>query len=214
MALPYLFVRWLKVPFDVYSFIFLACSVMFVAAYRKYSSFEIRSSLKTGWALGFVLALFVGSGFVSIALSESLKFADFVNRLSRPVTLWRGITFGLAAGVMISTLPFVVVWRSLAGDNPGKLRKMGVTILAAISIAFLSFCHNIGLTGYRGIDSQVRRNMIAGLPTLLSGNPLAAMVAGTFMAVSDAAKSEETPVGEPMRKTIIANKPGQAGGAN
>ncbi|MEE9552843.1 MAG: hypothetical protein V3W18_00995 [candidate division Zixibacteria bacterium] len=213
-GLPFLFITLLDLPIDVYHLIFLLSSAAFVVTYRKYSSFKVRSSLKTGWALGLILAFFAGMGFISLSLSESLQFSEFVSRLGEPLVLWRGIAFGLASGVMISTLPFVVVWRSLAGHNPGGLRKIGVVLVAVVSIAILTFSHNLGLTGLDNMSGRIQRNIAVGLPTLLSGNPMAAAIAGAFLYVSEEAKSDNAQISKPVIKTVIADNPEQNGGAN
>lgn len=214
LGLPFLFVHLLNIPIDFYYLVFLLSSIVFVIAYRKYSVFKIRPSLKIGWALGFILAVFTGLGFISLSLSDSLRFSEFISRLGEPIILWRGIAFGLASGVMISTLPFVIVWRSLAGHNPGNMRKTGIIFMAVVSIAILSFCHNLGLTGFSGkMNNQIQKNVIAGLPTLLSGNPMAAALAGTFLSVSEAVQHDEKP-SSPPAENIIADNPKHSGGAN
>lgn len=213
LGLPFLFVHLLNIPIDFYYLVFLLSSIVFVIAYRKYSAFKIRPSLKTGWALGFILAVFAGLGFISFSLSDSLRFSEFISRLGEPIVLWRGIALGLASGVMISTLPFVIVWRSLAGHNPGNMRKIGIILTAVASIAVLSFCHNLGLTGFNKMNNQIQKNVIAGLPTLLSGNPMAAALAGTFLSVSEAAQDDKKP-SSPPAENIIADNPKHSGGAN
>ena len=213
-ALPFIFVNLLKAPTDLYYIAFLAGSTAFVIAYRKYSSFKIRNSLNSGWALGSILAVFIGLVFLSFSLTRTHGMAEFIMLMNSPVVIWRGIIFGLASGIMISTFPFVIVWRSLAGANPGNMRKLAVVAIAAASIALASFCHNLGLTGFDmiNINEKIPGNIVAGLPTLLSGNTLAAPIAGAFLSVSQIMKTEHGQ--QPQDKIEIAIDPVQDGGAN
>lgn len=213
-ATPYIFARLLSTPADLYCLIFIVGSSGFIVAYRKISSFKIRNSLKSGWALGSILAIFIGLVFLSFSLTKTNGISEFLKIVSSPVVLWRGIAFGLISGVMISSFPFIIIWRSLAGSDPGNLKKVSILVVAAISIALTSFCYNLGLKGFDKSDvrSDVPGNVIVGLPTLLSGNALAAPVTAAFFSASRIIKSENE---KPSRGKIeIAVDPAQNGGAN
>jgi hypothetical protein len=209
-------VSLLKAHDDLYRFVFIAGSIVFVAAYGKYSSFKLMESLKSGWALGLILSIFIGLGFVSISLTGSQSLSAAIKHLNVPIIAWRGIAFGIVSGIMISTFPFVVVWRSLAGHNPGVFRKAIVTVIAAFSIALISLLHNFALTGIPqgDLNARVQKSVIVGLPTLLSGNPIAAPISGAFLSVSEVLKVRNDQPLTPDRQTIIADKPSQTGGSN
>lgn len=215
-VVPYLLDNVIEAPIDLYCLIFLAGSIAFIAIYRHFTFFEIRASLNSGWALGSIMAVFIGLGFISFAADDSRKIADSLEKVDMLIIIWRGVVFGGAAGIMISAFPFVIVWRSFAGSNPGKFRKFSTALAAGVSIAVASFCNHLGKTGLDReiMNNQIEKNIVAGLPTLLSGNPLAAPVAGAFLSVSELMKLQDELQRPIPGGNEIANTPRQTGGAN
>ncbi len=211
-GLPYLSLNLLKINIDIYYLIFLAFAVAFLWLYRRFSGLKIRASLKSGWALGIILALFVGSTLVSAGMTESSALTRSYQNIDIDITviLWRGIIYGLISGILVSAFPFIATWRALAGTNPGNLRKAGVILTAALAIILTSFSYSVGMAGFNmdKIEKQVEINIIAGLPTLISGNPMASPLAGVFLHVS---RSLLEPDNNSI-ETVIKNS--QAGGVD
>ena len=192
-CLPLLLVNLLKIPVDLYYLIFLLSTASFLFYYKKSSSLKTRASLRSGWALGFILAIFFGLGFISYSLVDSPEVLGTFGNIDLPVIFWRGLIFGLASGIMISAFPFIVTWRALAGANPGNLRRAGVIVIAIFFIALSSFAYDIGLTGLNDRDhvkNRITTSIIAGIPTLISGNPVAAPIAGAFKEISAIMKTQ------------------------
>lgn len=214
-VLPYVFRVLLNFQIDLYCLIFLASSGIFLFYYRKLTSLKVVESIKSGWALGSILALFIGLGFVSLAFDGAVRAGTSL-QISIPVLLWRGIAFGLAGGFMISTLPFIIVWRSLAGPDPGTLRKFAVALTAVAAVSIISLLNSLSLSNleHRRIDSAFPGNIVAGLPTLLSGNPMAAPIAGAFLSVSEVMRDGSLRSSEPQRKVEVTVSPKSDGGAN
>ncbi len=199
-GLPLLFVNLFQLPVDLYYFVFMLSAAGFFLYYKKSSSLKTRASLKSGWALGSILAVFFGLGFISYSLVDSPGALKTFTDVDLAVVLWRGIIFGLASGIMISAFPFMVTWRALAGTNPGNLRKFGVIIAAIFFIVLTSFSYSVGLTGLDRvcIKDRITMNVIASIPTLVSGNPMAAPVAGAFKEISAIVKTQN---GKPPLET-------------
>ncbi len=215
-GLPLLFVNLFKVPIDLYYLIFLLSTAGFLLYYKKSSSLKARASLKSGWALGFILAVFFGFGFISYSLVDSPEVLGMFKNINFMVVLWRGIIFGLASAIMISVFPFVVTWRALAGAHPGNFRRIGVIVIAVFFIALTSFSYSMGLTGLNrdNMRDRITMNLIASIPTLVSGNPMAAPIAGAFKEISKMVKTEN---GKPPVETDniqAARNQNETGGSN
>lgn len=215
-GLPLLFVNLLDIPVDLYYLIFLLSTAGFLIYYKKSSSLKARASLKSGWALGFILALFFGLGFISYSLVDSPGLLATFKSVGFTAILWRGIVFGIASGIMISVFPFVVTWRALAGTNPGNFRRIGIIVAAVFFVALTSVSYSIGLRG-RGQDylrDRITTNLIASIPTLVSGNPMAAPIAGAFKEISEMVKTQN---GKPPARTDnvqAARNQSKSGGSN
>jgi hypothetical protein len=187
--LPLIAIHLLGMTTDIYYLLFLITTLTFLSVYRKKSNLDVKTSIKSGWALGLILAVFFGLGFISYYLTVS---ADGAGTSRMTVILWRGLAFGFFSGVLLSAFPFVATWRALAGKNPGRLRRVGVVMVASFSVMLMSFSHSVGMIGMdmQKIQKQVKAEFIASLPTLLSGNPLAAPITETFFRVSETVLSD------------------------
>lgn len=208
LALPLLILRLLKIQTDLYYLIFASVSIAFLYYYRKRSDLKIKASIKSGWALGLILAVFFGLGFVSYNLTINSNIA--VSDINAAAVIWRGLVFGFISGIVLTAFPFITVWRSFAGKNPSRFRRFGLVTISAFAIFLMSLCHSIG---YAGLDkekmaNQIKVNLVAGLPTLLSGNPMASPIAGTFLKVSETVLTAD----DSKIETVIHDQ--QTGGTN
>ena len=185
LGLPLIFIHLLGLPNDIYYLIFMICAVAFLRLYQKKSDLNIKSSLNSGWALGSILGLFFGLGFVSYYLTISASLPEY--NVNIAAIIWRGLFFGFFSGVMLSAFPFVTIWRAFAGDKPGKLRRIGVVAISAAAVFLMSASHTVGTIGIDRdkIEKQIKADIIASLPTLLSGNPIASPVTKSILKVSE-----------------------------
>ena len=216
-GLPLLLVNLLRMPVDLYYLIFLFSTVGFLLYYKKSSSLKARVSLRSGWALGLILAIFFGLGFISYSFVDSPMVLGTFGNIDLLVVFWRGLIFGLASGIMISAFPFIVTWRALAGANPGNLRRVGVIVISIFFIALSSFSYGMGLTGLNDRDhvkNRMATSIIAGIPTLISGNPVAAPIAGAFKEISAIMKTQNGKVPVESDNIQVARNQNESGGSN
>lgn len=181
--LPLIFLRIIGVGIDLFYLIFLAAGIAFIISYLRKTGLQLRPALRSGWAMGSIFAVFIGIGLLSYTIS--IKSGIYQSELNTNVMviIWRGVIFGIISAVMISVFPFITIWRSFAGNNPGNLRKVGVSILAVIAIFVTSFSYSAGISGFNKdrIIYNAKMSVLTGIPTLLSGNPLASPIAGAFL---------------------------------
>jgi len=210
--LPLIAIHLLGMTTDLYYLLFLISSLTFLSVYRKKSGLNLKSALNSGWALGLILAVFFGLGFISYYLTVSIDGAGHANMA---VIIWRGLAFGFFSGLLLSAFPFVVTWRAFAGSNPGRLRRVGVVMIAAFSVTLMSFSHSAGMIGpdMNKIENQVKAEFIASLPTLLSGNPIASPITKIFYRVSKTilADNSDDNSNDNINTAILEN---QSGGTN
>ncbi len=190
-GLPFLLVNILKLSTLSYYIWLYIFSAAFIYYYARSTQLKWAVSLKPGWALGTIMGIFFGLAFLSLASTSRPRVEEsFLSAAMLPF-VWRGLLYGLASAVLISLLPFIIVWRAFAGAYPGIPRKLGVTCIAVVSIAFMSFLYNLGLSDFNQntVKSQVGKSLIASVPTLVSGNPLAAPITNVFLQVSESVVS-------------------------
>lgn len=181
-ALPYICLRILHFPIDLYYFIFLICGVSYLWVYIKLTSLNLRPALKSGWALGLISAIFIGLGILSYTISTKTGLIQYESNFSMILILWRGVVFGFIGTALISAFPFINVWRAFAGSNPGSLRKIGVSVVAIMAITITSLSYSVGVAGFNKdrVIRNAKMNLLTGIPTLLTGNPIASPIAGAF----------------------------------
>ncbi len=98
------------------------------------------------------------------------------------------------------TPPRRAIDRMLALLVPVLTIILGVIIAAIFFIVLTSFSYSVGLTGLDrvSIKDRITMNVIASIPTLVSGNPMAAPVASAFKEVSRIVKTQN---GKPPLET-------------
>jgi hypothetical protein len=186
-CLPYLLVSQFGIALDTFYIVLYIFSIAFIGLYARMSQFNWAVSLKSGWALGTISGVFIGLAFLSLASSSKPSVeASYFSAAMLPL-LWHGLLYGLVSAALVSVFPFVVVWRALSGINPGAVRKVGVTLVAIISIALMSSLYNLGLSDLRNDDlgNQVGKSMIASIPTIISGSPIAAPISNILLQMSE-----------------------------
>lgn len=186
-GLPYLLVSLMGLSRDSYYIWLYIFSIAFIGLYTKRSDFHWAVSLKSGWALGTISAVFIGLVFLSLAaMSKPALGASFFSASMLPL-LWRGLLYGLVSAFLVSVFPFVVVWRALSGTNPGVFRKFGVTIVAILAIGLMSSLYNLGLSDLKqeNLGNQIGKSLIAAVPTIISGSPLAAPISNVLLQMSE-----------------------------
>jgi hypothetical protein len=191
-GLPYTTLKILNFGIDLFYLVFLAAGVVFLWFYRKKTALQLRYALNSGWALGTILALFMGVGLLSYTLTTKSNLIGMEFDSNIMIILWRGVVFGIIGTVLISVFPFVTIWRAFAGANPGNLRRSVVLLIAVIAISLTSLSYNIGISGLNKdrISYNIKMSVLTGLPTLLSGNPFASPVAGAFLYSGESMFSE------------------------
>jgi hypothetical protein len=184
-GVPFIFSHLLKLPLDLFYVILGIFSIAFIWYYSKATDLDWGKSLSPGWALGIILGAFIGLGFISNA-STQIHMADFNMPAFTSRVILRGVIYGVLSAILLTIIPFVITWRAFSGANPGNIRKIAVTLIAVIALASMSFLYNLGLGGFnnKNLNDDVKMSMIANVPSLVSGNPLAGPISNVFLQIS------------------------------
>jgi hypothetical protein len=189
-SLPYVAVSVMKMPSDLYFGLVALLSAGLMVYYSKATQFHWGVSLRSGWALGIIIGIFFGLAILSIASISQPGLETSFYRISILPLIWRGLIYGLALAILISVFPFIVIWRALAGANPRIFRKSYVTLAAIVAIFLMTVLYNLGMSGGGpNFQNRIEKSLIASVPTIISGSPLAAPITTMFLQVSEAAKT-------------------------
>jgi hypothetical protein len=171
-----------------YAAVIIIVCVMAIA-YAKKSNLKIMQSLKPGWALGLIFGVFVGLIFLSFAALSNPALHSELARPDALETIIKSALFGIVSAILVTVLPFVIVWRALGDGASGAIRKSIVAVMAIIAVAVVTFLYSFGMPGSLQGDLQAifTKTMMAGVPTLISGSPLAAPISHVFLHLSEAA---------------------------
>lgn len=183
--LPILLINVLSLSRNVFYVLLTVIAAGIVWYYTRSTELNFSAWLSPGWALGIILGVFIGLTFISLAsLSLPALPANLFLQIAS-IQLWLIVLYGLASGILISVFPFMITWRALAGANPGNFRKLTITVVALIAIGATSFLYNFGMLGDQDIRERMTKSLIASVPTLLSGSPLATPISSVFLQLSE-----------------------------
>ena len=182
-GMSYLFNKILSFGANGFGLAFSAVAIAFLWYYRKRTALSLKPALNSGWALGLILAVFIGLALLSYTIAFRSDPGMEISLLDVPKTILPGILFGIASATIISVLPFIIVWRAFAGPAPGTMRKAGVILTAIAAIIVTSLSYNVGRSGFDRdqVERNVKLSLLTGIPTLISGNPLASPITGAFL---------------------------------
>jgi hypothetical protein len=188
-----------------YAAVVIACGALAVAYARK-SGLRIGQSLKPGWALGIIFGVFIGLVFLSFAALSNPGLQNELDRPGAAQTIAKSAIFGIAIAFMATVLPFVIVWRAFGEDSTGLMRKSLIAVTAIVAVAAVTFLYSLGMpgslpgtgpSGHEDLQANFTKTMMAGVPTLISGSPLAAPISHIFLQLSEAAAE----TGHPPRES-------------
>ena len=196
----------LKMPRAPYIPMLLVVALGLGAGYCVWSGTSVSELLTSsvGWALA--------AGLVAAAVVFPL-----VQRLpAHPhasggklagLMLWEGIVYGIAEGVLLSTLPVLAVWQATVdlGWTDGAWEKIGSGTLAIAGSVLVILVHHLGYAQFR---TATRRPALFGamvgcgihaIAFLLTGNALAPIVAHSVLHGQLLVRGEELPPAREMR---------------
>lgn len=190
-TLPTLLLGVLKLSILTYNIIGFVILSILGWYYARSSKLQIWQSLKPGWALGIILAVFMGLVFLSLASLSNPNLQDELSRADAIPLLARSLLYGLTNAAIVTVFPFIIVWRVFGSAAASRIRKLLVTAIVVVAIGAVSIFYSLGLPGSLQGDFQTNlvKCMLAGVPTIVSGSPLAAPISNFFLQLSEASSA-------------------------
>jgi len=191
-ALPFVLTDLVTIDRDLYYGVYAGSVFALFWLWLRSAGRPMREVLTRNCRAALALAVLFGGLMVAVALKEGAT--------SRPhgwtfagALVWRGIVYGLADGLLLSTFPILVVFAAF-GTRRTKRALVGIGALAlAASLAFTAVYH-LGYSDFRG--SKLRKplagDVIWSAPTLLTLNPVGAPLAHAALHVTAVAHSYDT----------------------
>lgn len=164
-----------------YATVVLAFSAAFVARYSP--------DLEDLWTrrpwLSIAIGALVGAGLAAVVLRQDGVDSAEGWRLGFEI-VWRGVVYGGIDALLLFVLPAAVAHLLMGGDRSGARRHAAFAVLALALSMVITATYHLGYSEFR--DDAIRYPEIgavaANVPTVLTGNPVGAVVAHTTMHVT------------------------------
>jgi hypothetical protein len=184
---PYVLTDRLATPRDLYYAIYSAFAFGLFAAWAHFTGQSLRALFRHRLLLALVLGLAFAAVMAAVALGESSGPRPDAVALTGAL-LWRGVVYGFADGILLSSFPILVIFAAFATTG---LRR---SLLGTIAIGLVALVASMGMTavyhaGYSDFRSEKLRKPVAGdvlwsVPTLVTLNPIGAPIAHAGLHVT------------------------------
>jgi hypothetical protein len=154
------------------------------------------------WTWGLVGAGLTAT-FLTLLLSRMIvPSASHPKSVGLAQVVWDAVVYGAAEGLLLSVLPVVIVWQAAMGQNVGAIGSGALALAASLVVIVV---HHLGYADFRG--KKMRQALIGCVPLslayLLTGSPIAAMVAHMVLHYVAIRRGMELPPAEPIQAKRI-----------
>ena len=194
-AVPFVFADLLSLQRDVYYGIYAVAAFAFFVLWVRATDQSLRRMLARRWVLAVALGVIFAGVMSFLVLQRDATARPGGVTLVAALT-WRGVVYGAADGLLLSSFPILAVFAAFAGSplrgSAGGKIKVGALALVA-SLAMTAAYH----AGYSDFRSAKIANPLAGdviwsVPTLVTLNPIAAPIAHVGLHVTAVLHSYHT----------------------
>jgi hypothetical protein len=195
-AVPFVFADVLSMQRDLYYGLYLIGVLGLFVAWAHFAGGGVMSALARRWRWGVGLGLaFAGATALIAVRAESATGHPHGIRFVAALA-WRGIAYGFADGLLLTSFPVLTVFAAFAGRKVLQSRrgKLAVGVLAlAASLAFTAVYH-AGYPDFRGdkLAQPIRGDVVWSIPTLVTLNPVGAPIAHVGLHVGAVVHSYDT----------------------
>jgi hypothetical protein len=132
------------------------------AGYLAWSGTSLRELVMDGWGWGIVAGILVGG-----ILTPLVRRLPPTEPMRTPVSLgryaWEGLVYGFAEGVLLASLPVIVIWQAMsdAGWTDGAGRTVATGALAVAGAVVVILVHHLGYAAFR--RPSARRELVGAL---------------------------------------------------
>jgi hypothetical protein len=193
---PYVLADVLDLGRDAYYALYSVFAVGLFVTWAISTGQSLTAMLRRRWPLAVALGLAAGAVLAVVVLraEDSTARPDGLELLG--AVLWRGVVYGFADGVLLSSFPILVVFAAFAGSSLRQrlLGTLVVGLVAMLASLAMTAAYHTGYADFRSekVRSPVTGDVVWSLPTLLTLNPVGAPVAHAGMHVTVVVHSYET----------------------
>lgn len=160
-----------------------AIVALFVATYARSARVSLVRQVRRRWQAGLIVGAFIGALIVRTVLAQPGSPAPQGAALAGALA-WFGIVYGTVDALLLSVIPVLSVYGSLPAETltlPRARLRWGTAALVASAV--VTAAYHWGFAEFRGpqVLQPVVGNVAITLAYLLSGNPLAPIVAHVLM---------------------------------
>ena len=151
--------------------------------------------LLTRWTIGLLVAPLVGA-FLTVGIRRLPASERLHGRRLAVALVWEGVVYGVAEGLLLSTLPVLMTWQMIHSldwsGTGGAVARWTLPVVASIAVIVV---HHLGYWEYR---NRMLRPIAVGcglmsVGYLVTGSPLTPMVAHVISHVSAIQRGVELP---------------------
>lgn len=170
-------------PRDAFVLGWGASGLGLVSAWAWFERVDFRVQVRRHWLAGAVVGALFGLALMRQVFSQP-ESARPAGPALVGALLWDGVVYGTVDALLLSVLPVLLVYGSRPASGlrqPTARLRWGLAALMAS--ALMAACYHLGFAEFRGpaLAAPVLGNLLMTLGYLLSGSPLAPIVAHVMM---------------------------------
>jgi hypothetical protein len=193
---PFILADQLGLQRDIYYAVYVTAVVCLFVAWARDTHQPLRAMFARRWrlAVGLGVVFAAISAFIAIGAENSSPHPGGIEFVA--VLFWRGVVYGAADGLLLSTFPILLVFAALRNSTvrrrAGGLVAVGAVAMVA-SLAMTAVYH----AGYSDFRSDKLRKPMTGdliwsVPTLATLNPIGAPIAHVGLHVGAVVHNSDT----------------------
>jgi hypothetical protein len=190
----------LQIPRTPYIPMLLVLALALGAGYVAWSGTSARELFSDGVGWGVAAGLIAAAMAVPLVQHLPPHPHPTGSRLAE-LMVWEGLVYGIAEGVLLSTLPVLVIWQALGdlGWTDGGWAKIGAGVLAILGSLLVILVHHLGYAEFRGKEGRMGLFGALGvcgiqaIAFLATGSVLAPMIAHIVLHGQLLVRGEELP---------------------
>ena len=184
---PFLFADLLGLQRDGYYAVYSLVAFGFFAAWARSSHESIWGMLHRRPVTAILLGLACAAALSLVVLRQDATASPHGATLAAAV-LWRGVVYGLADGLLLSSFPILAVFAAFA-DTPGRHTRGGRLRIGALALAAsmaMTAAYHAGYSDFRSgkVANPIAGDVLWSVPTLVTLNPIGAPIAHAGMHVT------------------------------
>ena len=192
---PFVFADQLAIQRDLYYGVYITTAVVFFALWARSTRQSLWAMVTRRWHLAVALGV-VCAGLLSFIVLQQSPTARPSGWTLAAAVAWRGVFYGLADGLLLSSFPILAVFAAFAG-SPLVERTRGrimVGVVALLMSLVMTGAYHAGYSDFRSgkVANPLVGDVVWSMPTLITLNPIGAPIAHAGMHVTAVLHSYHT----------------------